>query len=96
MKQHGRIDILVNAAGAGFDSVQFVPRDSGVKEIEIVNALRAWSLVQSRTAQRGLVLRSGPEAVDGRVVSFFSSRAAPSLRPRLRVSYSPVRSFGIP
>ena len=92
----GRSAFLTNAPNAGFDSVQFAPRDSGVRQIEIVNALRAWSLPISATAQRGIVLRAGPEAVDPRFVSFYSSSAAPSLRPRLRVSYSPVRSFGIP
>jgi hypothetical protein len=92
----GRSAFLTNAPGAGFDSVQFAPRDSGVIEIEIVNALRAWSLPISKTAQRGIVLRAGPESVDPRFISFYSSRAAAHLRPRLRVSYSPVRSFGIP
>jgi hypothetical protein len=92
----GRSAFLTNAPGAGFDSVQFAPGDSGVREIEIVNALRAWSLAISKTAQRAIVLRAGPEAVDPRFVSFFSSAAAANLRPRLRVSYSPVRSFGIP
>jgi hypothetical protein len=92
----GRSAFLTNAPGAGFDSVQFAPGDSGVKQIEIVNALRAWSLPISKTSQRAIVLRAGPESVDPRFVSFFSSRAAANLRPRLRVSYSPVRTFGIP
>lgn len=92
----GRSAFLTNAPNAGFDSVQFAPRDSGVREIEIVNALRAWSLPISKLSQKGIVLRAGPESVDPRFVSFYSSSAAPSLRPRLRVSYSPVRSFGIP
>lgn len=92
----GRSAFLTNAPGAGFDSVQFAPGDSGVKVIEIVNALRAWSLPVSKTSQRAIVLRAGPEALDPRFVSFFSSSAAANLRPRLRVSYSPVRSFGIP
>jgi hypothetical protein len=91
-----RSAFLTNAPGAGFDSVQFAPGDSGVREIEIVNALRAWSLTVSSSAQKGIVLRAGPESLDPRFVSFFSSSAAPNLRPRLRVSYSPVRSFGIP
>lgn len=92
----GRSAFLTNAPGAGFDSVQFAPGDSGVREIEIVNALRAWSLPISATAQRGIVLRAGPESLDPRFISFYSSSAAAHLRPRLRVSYSPVRSFGIP
>jgi len=92
----GRSAFLTNFVGAGFDSVVFAPRDSGQVDIEIVNALRAWSLPISVTAQRAIVLRAGPESVDPRFVSFFSSRAPEALRPRLRVSYSPVRSFGIP
>jgi hypothetical protein len=92
----GRSAFLTNAPNAGFDSVLLAPRDSGVKQIEIVNALRAWGLPVSKSSQRALVLRAGPESVDPRFVSFFSSRAAANLRPRLRISYSPVRSFGIP
>lgn len=91
-----RSAFLTNTAGAGFDSVQFTPRDSGRKEIEIVNALRGWSIPIAKEAQRALVLKAGPEGVDPRFISFYSSRAAAELRPRLRVSYSPVRSFGIP
>ena len=91
-----RSAFLTNAPNAGFDSVQFAPRDSGVKQIEIVNALRAWSLPVSKTSQKAIVLRAGPESLDPRFVSFYSSRAAATLRPRLRISYSPVRSFGIP
>ena len=92
----GRSAFLTATAGAGFDSVQFTPSDSGKKEIEIVNALRGWSIPIAKEAQRALVLRAGLEGVDPRFVSFYSSRAPAALRPRLRVSYSPVRSFGIP
>jgi hypothetical protein len=68
-----------------------------VREIEIVNALRAWGVPIAVDAQRGIVLQAASESVDPRFVSFFSSRAAdPSVRPRLRISYSPVRTFGIP
>ena len=91
-----RSAFLTNAPLAGFDSVQFAPRDSGVKQIEIVNALRTWSLPISKPSQKAIVLRAGPEGVDPRFVSFYSSRSAANLRPRLRISYSPVRSFGIP
>ena len=92
----GRSAFLTNSPGAGFDSVLVAPGDSGVRSIEIVNALRAWGLGLTGSSQKGIVLRAGPESVDPRFVSFYSSSAAPNLRPRLRVSYSPVRSFGIP
>jgi hypothetical protein len=92
----GRSAWLTNPPNTSFDSVTFAPRDSGLKEVEIVNALRAWALPISKASQRGIVLRAGPEGMDPRFVSFYSSSAAPNLRPRLRVSYSPVRSFGVP
>jgi hypothetical protein len=92
----GRSAWLTNPPNSGFDSVQFAPRDSGVKHIEIVNALRAWALPIGKTSQTAISLRAGPEGMDPRFVSFFSNSAAPNLRPRLRVSYSPVRSFGVP
>jgi hypothetical protein len=92
----GRSAWLTNPPNTGFDSVTIAPRDSGVKAIEIVNALRAWSLPIAKSSQTAIALRAGPEGMDPRFVSFFSSKAAADLRPRLRVSYSPVRSFGIP
>ena len=92
----GRSAWLTNPPNTGFDSVMFAPRDSGVKSIEIVNALRAWALPIAKTSQTAISLRAGPEGMDPRFISFFSSKAAANLRPRLRVSYSPVRSFGVP
>ena len=92
----GRSAFLTNPPNTGFDSVMFAPRDSGVKSIEIVNALRAWSLPIAKSSQTAIALRAGPEGMDPRFISFFSSKAAANLRPRLRVSYSPVRSFGVP
>lgn len=92
----GRSAWLTNPPNTGFDSVLFAPRDSGVKNIEIVNALRAWALPIAKSSQTAIALRAGPEGMDPRFVSFFSSKSAANLRPRLRVSYSPVRSFGVP
>lgn len=93
----GRSAFLTNPPLTGFDSVTFFPRDSGLRNIEIVNALRAWAVPIAVNAQRAIVLQAGSEGVDPRFIAFFSSKAAdPSVRPRLRVSYSPVRSFGIP
>lgn len=91
-----RSAFLVNPARTGFDSIRVAPSDSGVVEIEIVNALRAWGVIGATTAQRALVLASNLESIGGAQALFFSSEAAAGLRPRLRVSYSPVRNFGIP
>lgn len=92
----GRSAFLINFPGAGFDSIRVVPRDSGQRTIEMVNALRAWGTSVAVTAQRALVLRSSLEGLHAGMATYFSAEAAPGLRPRLRVSYSPLRNFGIP
>lgn len=91
-----RSALLLNVPGAGFDSLRFTPGGEGLRRVEIVNALRSWSLPVARTAQRAIVLRSAREGFDGRQILFYSSEAGPTLRPRLRVSYAPVRVFGVP
>ncbi|HSA57067.1 MAG TPA: hypothetical protein VLE53_15250, partial [Gemmatimonadaceae bacterium] len=91
-----RSAFLVNPARTAFDSVRVAPADSGVVEVEIVNALRAWGVLGATAAQRAVVLASGLESIGAAQALFFSTEAATELRPRLRVSYSPVRTFGIP
>jgi hypothetical protein len=92
----GRSAYLLNATGAGFDSIAFVPRDSGLKTVEIVNALRGWAFTSAVRGQRAVVLRASREGLQTAQAAFFSSRAAAGLRPRLRISYSPLTNFGIP
>jgi hypothetical protein len=92
----GHASLLLAPAGIGFDSLQVAPADSGVVNVEIVNAVRTWGLKSAATAQHALVLRSPDEGVEPRQLLFFSSEAAAALRPRLRISYSPRANFGIP
>jgi hypothetical protein len=91
-----RSALLIAPAGVGFDSLSILPGDSGLVNIEIVNALRTWALTVAATSQRAIVLRSPDEGIDPRRVIFFSTEAAAALRPRLRVNYSPRSSFGVP
>jgi hypothetical protein len=91
-----RSAFLTNPARVGFDSIRVAPSDSGLVEVEVVNALRAWGLPVADNTQRAVVLASGRESLGGAQALFFSTDAPPGLRPRLRVSYSPVRTFGIP
>lgn len=91
-----RSAFLTNPPRAGFDSIRVAPADSGVVEVEVVNALRAWGVTGASTSQRALVLASSLESIGAAQALFFSSEAPAALRPRLRVSYSPVRTFGIP
>lgn len=83
-------------ASAGFDSLRVTPADSGQRQIEMVNALRTWGATESTPAQHAMVLRSAVEGVSASEVQFYSTRAAPDLRPRLRVSYATQTRFGIP
>ena len=92
----GHSALLLAPAGIGFDSLQAAPGDSGVVNVEIVNAVRTWGLTSAASAQRAIVLRSPDEGLEPRQLLFFSSEAAAALRPRLRISYSPRANFGIP
>lgn len=91
-----RAAFLANAPRLGFDSIRVAPSDSGEVRIEIVNAVRAWSFDPDRRSQQALILSSKFEGMRVPFVMFFSSEAPPDVRPRLRVSYSPIRTFGVP
>jgi hypothetical protein len=79
------------------DTVRVAPGDSGVRQVEVAAALRQWSAsVNPFRQQRALVIRSNDEGLGVFEAHFYSLEAEPSLRPRLRVSYSLRTSFGIP
>jgi hypothetical protein len=87
---------LLLAGHGGFDSLRVAPGDSGVLEIEIVTALRTWGLSAASQQQRAIVLQADPERIIPLEAQFFSTRADPSLRPRLRINYALRTRFGIP
>lgn len=92
----GRAAELVTPAGFSFDSLTLVSSDSGVRSIEIVNALLRWAFFAELKAQRAMVLTASLEgALPGEVI-FFSTEAPAGVRPRLRVSYSPRTNFAVP
>jgi hypothetical protein len=91
-----RAALLLAPAGIGFDTLRVTPGDSGAVDIEIVNAVRTWALPIAATARKAIVLRTPEEGIDPRQVAFFSIEAPPAVRPRLRISFSPRTSFGVP
>lgn len=95
------VDNLVRAseisAPVGIAAVRLSPAGSGVREIPVVRLLAFWrtGALPSNT-QRALVLRAQSEGVQAGEVRFYSTEATVGLRPRLRLSYIPRTSFGLP
>ena len=92
----GRSAGILNLPGLEIDSLRIRPSDSGQRAIEIVGALRQWKAVGPTTLQRAIVLRSSTEGASAPAALFYSSEAAPSQRPRLRITYVNQVQFGVP
>jgi hypothetical protein len=94
------ISTIVNFAGSGtnvgLDSVRLVPKDAGLRSIELVNLFRAWRSVGSENSNRAIVLRASHEASSAAELDFVSVEGSAALRPRLRLTYVPRRGFGLP
>lgn len=92
-----RVALLITPGSLfGLDSLAVVPSDTGEVSLDIVGLVRAWRLQSAEDMPRALVLRTSLEATQPTEVRFFSSDAAASLRPRLRLTYIPRTDFGLP
>jgi hypothetical protein len=78
------------------DSTRFVAADSGVRSIEVINAVRAWRSTAVERTSRALALSATTEGLTGRQIDFFSIEAPVSVRPKLRLTYLPPRVGGLP
>ena len=91
---------MVQLAGAptivGLDTVRLVPKDAGLRSIELVRLFRAWRQVGAENAIRAIVLRAALEANSSAELNFVSTEGAAALRPQLRITYVPRRGFGLP
>ena len=92
----GRAAGILNPPALEIDSLKIRPNDSGVRSIEIVGAFRSWQALGPTTLQRAIVLRSSAEGASAPALLFYSSEAAPALRPRLRLTYVNKVEFGVP
>ena len=93
----GTIASFAGSSGlVGLDSVRLVPKDAGLRSIELVNLFRAWRAVGSENSIRAIVLRAKNEASSAAELDFVSSEGLVALRPRLRITYVPRRGFGLP
>ena len=86
------------AGGAFFpvDSQRIVPKDSGVVSLEMVKLLRAWKGQNTVSTPRIAALYLPTEGIKLSSFDFFSMEAAPSVRPRLRITYVPRVNSGQP
>jgi hypothetical protein len=88
---------FVGAIGQfGLDSVAMSPADSGLRTFEIVPLVRTWRGTTNDISPRAIALRSNGEGGSPAEINFFSSRVGGALRPRLRITYVPQTSFGLP
>ncbi|PYP80559.1 MAG: hypothetical protein DMD35_04415 [Gemmatimonadetes bacterium] len=85
-----------SGSSIGLDSVRLVPKDVGLRSIELVSLFRAWREVGSQNSNRSVVLRAKQEASSAAELDFVSNEGSVSLRPRLRITYVPRRGFGLP
>jgi hypothetical protein len=87
--------LAVDGRLAGVDSLALVPRDSGQRVFNVVNLVRGWRSLQS-DVPRFIALRIGNEGSQGASILFHDRSAAPSLRPRLRITYLPRTEITLP
>jgi hypothetical protein len=80
------------------DSLSVVPRDSGVRSLELYQLVRAWGsqATQTNAPARALVLSASNEGTLPRQVVFFSTTASAAVRPVMRITYIPKIAFGVP
>jgi hypothetical protein len=78
------------------DTLIVRPGDSGLKQVEIARAFTIWRTQDTTTTPRAIVLSSLTEGNSPLEIRFSSSEAAPSLRPRLRISFTKQVPLGLP
>ena len=80
----------------GLDSVRLAPSDSGARSFEIVGLVRTWRNQTTNVSPRSVALRSGAEGQLPAEFDFFSTKGPLAVRPRLRITYVPQTSYGLP
>ena len=76
-------------------ALRVIPADSGVRRLSILGALNNWTALPVGTP-KVLILRTASEGAEPGEFRFYSMEAAPSLRPRLRITYLPRVDRALP
>jgi hypothetical protein len=90
------LQFLGGAGQFGLDSLLLTPADSGLRSFEIVGLVRTWRQQPLTVSPRTLALVSGAEGQLPDEFDFFSTKAPVAVRPRLRITYVPPTSSGLP
>jgi hypothetical protein len=80
----------------GVDTLFTAPAESGVRSVDIAQFVRFWRGIDAAETPHAVVLVSTREGGSPLEARFYSTDAAPELRPRLRISYSPRQPPGLP
>ena len=78
------------------DTLFTVPAESGERAVDIASFVRFWRGVSPSETPHAVVLASTRENGTALEARFYSTEAAPELRPKLRISYSPRQPPGLP
>ena len=89
------LELSAEGLFAALDSTRLVPRDSGVRVLNVLGLVRSWSGLPSNQP-RALAFRISGEGGQPAELRFHSREAAASLRPRLRITYLPRTQVALP
>ncbi len=89
------LDLSADGIFAALDSTRLVPRDSGLRAINVLSLARSWGGLPANVP-RALAFRISMEGAQPAELRFFSSEASAALRPRLRITYLPRTETAIP
>jgi hypothetical protein len=78
------------------DSTRLVAADSGTRSFELINFVRAWRSTTAERTPRALALRVTTESLTAGQIDFFSIEAPVTVRPKLRLTYLPQQTGGLP
>ncbi|HEU4988659.1 MAG TPA: hypothetical protein VFT41_02605 [Gemmatimonadaceae bacterium] len=87
--------ILSTVGGIGLDTLEhFAPADSGMRQFEMVQLVRAWTASLTPTDPRALAMRTQFEGASGALYWFTPSSGPAAWRPRIEITYAAPPSKG--
>lgn len=89
-----RVITLIGASSP--DTLRLVTGDSGRRQLELAGLVRQWRRAGVDPSSRSIVLRVPTEQERPSQLRFWSRSAPTQLRPRLRLTYVPRTTYGLP